>query len=399
MIRVLIQDCRTRIHKYHRAIKQHLLACQSALTANYLSTLEEAILESAQRHRNLRDANLLEKFNQINPPTQPTSDGNLVHNLSAHCLTEPQLAVLSYDAKLNTSNARTEDFIASFESALQKFEADEECKNTMRQQVSSLILQHKRQGRLTVVMDKAKYCKKLENLLMDKESHVPSSASEFKKLKNTINKTIDKLRKTGALTRKEARAAKVTDAATTHIYGQPKVPKPGVPLRPITAEEFLSHIPHLEVEVDEVMVLFDVISLFTSIPPDLAVDTIGSFLREKCDETDQQLKRVHIIELLRLCLKNFFNFNGQVYEQNKGTPMGSPLSGLIAEAVMQRPERLVFSSSPPPKFWARYVDDNFVIIKLSEVQSFKTLLNSIFPDMQFTMEEEVNNQLPFLDVQ
>ncbi|BHF83360.1 hypothetical protein SprV_0902650200 [Sparganum proliferum] len=78
--------------------------------------------------------------------------------------------------------------------------------------------------------------------------------------------------------------------------------------------------------------------------------------------------------------------------------MGSPLSGLIAEAVLQRLERLVLNSYPP-KFWARYVDDTFVIIKRSDVQDFKALLNSIFPDIQFTMEEEVDNRLPFLDVQ
>nr|VZI36714.1 unnamed protein product [Spirometra erinaceieuropaei] len=165
-----------------------------------------------------------------------------------------------------------------------------------------------------------------------------------------------------------------------------------------SAEEFLTRIKHFEVEADEVMVSFDVISLFTSIPPALAIDTIDGFLREKFDETDQQLKRAHIIELLELCLKTFFTFNGQVYEQKKGTPMGSPLSGLIAEAVLQRLEQQVFSSYPP-KFWARYVDDTFVVIKRSEVKAFKTLLNSIFPDIQFTVEEEVNNQLPFLDVQ
>nr|VZI10081.1 unnamed protein product [Spirometra erinaceieuropaei] len=137
---------------------------------------------------------------------------------------------------------------------------------------------------------------------------------------------------------------------------------------------------------------FDVISLFTSIPPALAIDTIDGFLWEKYDETDQQLKRAHIIELLELCLKTFFTFNGQVYEQKKGTPMGSPLSGLIAEAVLQRLEQQVFSSYPP-KFWARYVDDTFVVIKRSEVKAFKTLLNSIFPDIQFTMEEEVFEQI------
>ncbi|BHF80809.1 hypothetical protein SprV_0702393700 [Sparganum proliferum] len=155
------------------------------------------------------------------------------------------------------------------------------------------------------------------------------------------------------------------------FYGLQKVHRQGVPLRPIvslrgtptfglskwlyqrlcfltkgsqwtvkSAEQF----KHLEVEADEVMVSFDVISLFTSIPPALAIDTIDGFLRKEYDETDQQLKRAHIIELLELCFKTFFTFNVQVYEQKKGIPMGSPLSGLIAEAVLQRLERLVFSS-------------------------------------------------------
>ncbi|BHF72058.1 hypothetical protein SprV_0401512100 [Sparganum proliferum] len=249
-------------------------------------------------------------------------------------------------------------------------------------------------GRSTVVMDKAEYCTKLGNLLIDKEAYAPSTVSEFKKLVNSINKTIGKLRKAGALTRREALAAKASDAAMVRFYGLPKDSEWTVK----SAEEFLSRIKRLEVEADEVTVSFDVISLFASIPPALAIDTIDGFLREKYDETDQQLKRVHIIQLLELCLKTFFTFKGQIYEQKKGTPMGSPLSGLIAEAVLQRFERLVFSSYPP-KFWARYVDDTFVIIKRSDVQTFKALLNSIFSDIQFTMEEELNNQLAFLDVQ
>ncbi|BHF84171.1 hypothetical protein SprV_0902732100 [Sparganum proliferum] len=145
------------------------------------------------------------------------------------------------------------------------------------------------------------------------------------------------------------------------------------------------------------MVSFDVVSLFTSIPTDLAISTIDELLQEKYDETDQQLKRTHVVELLELCLRTFFTFNNRVYEQKKGTPMGSPLSGLIAKAVLQRLERPVFRSYSP-KFWARYVDDTFVVVKRNDVQEFKALLNSIFPDIQFTMEEEDNNQLPFLDV-
>ncbi|BHF79082.1 Beta-1,4-galactosyltransferase 3 [Sparganum proliferum] len=77
--------------------------------------------------------------------------------------------------------------------------------------------------------------------------------------------------------------------------------------------------------------------------------------------------------------------------------MGSPISGLIAEVVLQRIEHLVFTKYQP-KFWARYVDDTFAIVKSSDVEHLKELLNSVDPNIQFTMEAETNNQLPFLDV-
>nr|VZI51697.1 unnamed protein product [Spirometra erinaceieuropaei] len=44
------------------------------------------------------------------------------------------------------------------------------------------------------------------------------------------------------------------------------------------------------------------------------------------------------------------------------------------------------------------MDDNFVVIEQDQVLTFKERLNSVFPDIQFTMEEEENNKLTFLDV-
>ncbi|BHF70809.1 hypothetical protein SprV_0301386200 [Sparganum proliferum] len=81
----------------------------------------------------------------------------------------------------------------------------------------------------------------------------------------------------------------------------------------------------------------------------------------------------------------------------KGTPMGSPISGFIAEAVLRRSESLVFQHHKP-KFWARYVDDTLVVIERDQVLEFQEHLKAVFPDIQFTMEEEENNQLAFLDV-
>nr|VZI31655.1 unnamed protein product [Spirometra erinaceieuropaei] len=146
----------------------------------------------------------------------------------------------------------------------------------------------------------------------------------------------------------------------------------------------------------EIPVGFSVILSFESFE-DLAVETIELLLREKYDETENRLGHAQIIQLLKFCLKTYFTFDGTIYEQVKGTPMGSPISGLIAEAVLQRLESLVFRHHRP-KFWARYVDDTFVVIERDQVLTFKEQLNAVFPDIQFTMEEEENNQLAFLDV-
>nr|VZI40811.1 unnamed protein product [Spirometra erinaceieuropaei] len=93
----------------------------------------------------------------------------------------------------------------------------------------------------------------------------------------------------------------------------------------------------------------------------------------------------------------YFTFDGTIYEQVMGTPMGSPISGFIAEAVLQLSESLVFQHHRP-KFWAGHVDDTFVFIDRDQLVTFKERLNAVFPDVQFTMEEEENNQLAFLDV-
>ncbi len=47
-----------------------------------------------------------------------------------------------------------------------------------------------------------------------------------------------------------------------------------------------------------------------------------------------------------------------MYDQLKGTP----ISGVIAEAVLQRLEKEALEEYRP-KMWLRYVDDTFVIIK------------------------------------
>ncbi|BHF63438.1 hypothetical protein SprV_0200643000 [Sparganum proliferum] len=75
---------------------------------------------------------------------------------------------------------------------------------------------------------------------------------------------------------------------------------------------------------------------------DLAIETIELLLQSKYDETENRLGRAQVLQLLKFCLRTYFTFDVTIYEQVKGTPMGSPISGFIAEAVLQRLESLVF---------------------------------------------------------
>ncbi|BHF62743.1 hypothetical protein SprV_0200572900 [Sparganum proliferum] len=67
------------------------------------------------------------------------------------------------------------------------------------------------------------------------------------------------------------------------------------------------------------------------------------------------------------------------------------------EAILQTLEKRLFEEYKP-KLWAHYVNDTFVIINQDRINYNDELLNSINPDLQFTMEEEVEDKLPFLDV-
>eukprot|EP00061_Rhincodon_typus_P005405 g24877.t1 len=76
--------------------------------------------------------------------------------------------------------------------------------------------------------------------------------------------------------------------------------------------------------------------------------------------------------------------------------MGSPISGLIAEVVMQRLERTALLLIQP-KLWIRYVDDTFVVIKWTKLEETRKLINNTCTGIKFTREEK-NKQVPFLDV-
>ena len=60
-------------------------------------------------------------------------------------------------------------------------------------------------------------------------------------------------------------------------------------------------------------------------------------------------------------------------------------------------EQAIQQATTPPRVWKRFVDDSFAIMKKSTINSFHDTLNSIDSHINFTIEQEKDGQLAFLD--
>ena len=86
---------------------------------------------------------------------------------------------------------------------------------------------------------------------------------------------------------------------------------------------------------------------------------------EQCIDTARQIteRLLTILDLLDLCLSTEFCFQNKYYKQISATPMGSPLSSFLAEAVMQDLEHKAVTNNNGIKTWDRYVDDVLASVK------------------------------------
>lgn len=67
------------------------------------------------------------------------------------------------------------------------------------------------------------------------------------------------------------------------------------------------------------------------------------------------------------CAYTSLKFNDDVHEKIKGTPVGSPIPGLLVEAVMQTLEKTGLPRIPS-KPYIRYTDDTIIIITSSHTK-------------------------------
>ena len=157
---------------------------------------------------------------------------------------------------------------------------------------------------------------------------------------------------------------------------------------------FVSTVSNETILDNEIMVSFDVESLFTNFPID---DTVQAGLQKLendpglADRTT--LTPAQIADLLTFVLRfTYFQYNGSIYEQKEGAAMGSPVSAVIANLYMENfEEQAITTSSYEPRIWKRYVDETFTILDRENVDDLLLHLNNQQPSIRFTMERKTTN--------
>ena len=223
-----------------------------------------------------------------------------------------------------------------------------------------------------------------------------------------------------------------TGASSPKLYWLPKIHKKDIPLRPIVSsqgsvsygvakelarilkplfgnnshkvnnsKEFADNIKKMRLEEGECIMSYDVAALFTSIPVKPAMEVIKKKIEQDTKLHQRTTMSIqNILDLLEFCLCNtYFLFQGQYYEQTQGAAMGSPVSPVLANLYMEFfKERALSTAVNPPRWWKRFVDDTFVILKQDKREEFMQHINSVDPAIQFTTEEQKQDgSMPFLD--
>ena len=145
--------------------------------------------------------------------------------------------------------------------------------------------------------------------------------------------------------------------------------------------EFAEEIRAKGINVDDILVSYDVVSLFTNVPLD---ETIGILVNKAFKDNwfnsqyNLNISRQDLADLLNIATKDqLFQFEGTLYEQFDGVAMGSPLGPLIANVFMCSIEEQLDLNGKMPEFYRRYVDDTLTIMpSVNAASNFLQVLNA-----------------------
>lgn len=281
----------------------------------------------------------------------------------------------------------------------------------------------------TVAIKKSDYITRMDNLVGDTSQYQIVSKDPTNKLQKKNNEFVKELYEQEIISQVEGYKLRTNTATAPRLYGVPKIHKDDFPLRPICSFvnspsyelckyitnilrritenskynikdslQFKDRIKNERIQNHEKLVSFDVVSLFPSIPVDLALRIIEEkwSIIEKYTNINKSL----FIDILKFCVEEnrYFKYEDKIYVQQRGLPMGSPASPIVADIVMEELlDTCIGKLAIKPKIMTKYVDDLFCIVSEYEVDNILATLNNFHPNIKFTIEKERDFKLSYLD--
>ncbi|XP_034950706.1 uncharacterized protein [Chelonus insularis] len=291
-------------------------------------------------------------------------------------------------------------------------------------------------GNTTVIVTKNFYLDKMMSNLKDEKTYKILKYNPTKILKYEVYQLLKNWNEDAFIDEATKHHLSGMNGSIARAYGLPKIHKPDIPFRIIVSfinsptyrlakylqqilnrslnlefnqprgskifiknsRSLMENIRQLQLPEEFVMISMDVVSLFTNIPLKLVVKGIESRWNIIKHHTGIPMKQ--FIEAIKLCFNSSaFVFNGEFYQQVYGAAMGSPLSPIVAEIVMQDLENFCLSELDfPVYFYTRYVDDILVFLPPNEVEKILDIFNKYHDRLKFTIEREVDKKINFLEL-
>ena len=107
--------------------------------------------------------------------------------------------------------------------------------------------------------------------------------------------------------------------------------------------DFLNHIPD-KADENTILVTFDVVSLYKSIPHDLGLEAVKYWLQNYSTSLTRPFSTEFIIDTISIILKeNTFRFDDKRNKQIQGTAMGTKMAPTYATLVMGYLEKRLYN--------------------------------------------------------
>jgi len=150
--------------------------------------------------------------------------------------------------------------------------------------------------------------------------------------------------------------------------------------------DLINRLSDLYIPDDCRLVFFYVVSLFTNVPIEIVIDVIDE--KWSLIEKHSTLPKGEFLLAIKLVLQStFFTFNNNYYKQIFRALMGSPLSPIVADLVLQKLEiNVIRELSMKSIFYYRFVDDIALAAPYSYLNDLLQRFNSFYLRLCFIME-------------